>query len=94
MTSDTPKNQMSVYLVFAEPGGQFFQAARSLAGAGAAVIHLAARHYDVVDLALEDGGEFGIDAVDDLLPIDGVVRIRAADGDQPIVRIERRFLAP
>lgn len=90
--NSSEKDQLSVYLVFAEPSGEFVQAARSLVGAGYAVVRFAARERSAVHLVIQDGGRFEIDAVAAQLPMDGTVQIRAADGAEPIVRIERRFL--
>jgi hypothetical protein len=91
ITEDT--NRLSVYLVFAEPSGDFMQAAISLLGAGQAVVICAADE-NVLGLVMEDGSPFLIENVGAMLPMDGTVYIRPADRTQPIARIERRFLAP
>ncbi|MBY9061356.1 hypothetical protein K7957_00215 [Sphingomonas yunnanensis] len=88
------RDQLSVYLVFAEPGSVFIQAARSLAGAGAAVISHAMTASGATPLVMLDGSPFDIDAVESALPVDGCVWIRRDDGGEPVASIERRFLAP
>lgn len=87
-------DRFSVYLVFAEPGGTFIQAASSLAGAGAALIAHAAQMLQTTELVMSDGSPFELDTVAAMLPMDGCVWILSASRDEPIGSIERRFLAP
>lgn len=87
-------DRFSVYLVFAEPGGIFIQAASSLAGAGAALIAHAAQMFQTTDLLMSDGSPFELDTIAAMLPMDGCVWILSASSDEPIASIERRFLAP
>lgn len=86
-------NRLSLFLVFAEPSGDFVQAATSLVGAGRAVV-ICATDEGFVDLAMQDGSPFLIDNIAAMLPMDGTVYVRPANGADPIARIERRFLAP
>lgn len=94
MTDQDVGDDLSVYLVFTQPGDEFVQAARSLAGAGAALIAYAASFCGTADLVMQDGQPFRIEVIAASLPMDGVVYVRAPDGDDPIASIERRFLAP
>ncbi|CAM3285918.1 hypothetical protein [Sphingomonas zeae] len=94
MTEDDDRDELSVYLVFTQPDDELVQAARSLAGAGAALIAYAAGFCGTADLVMQDGQPFRIEVIATSLPMDGVVYIRALDGDEPIASIERRFLAP
>lgn len=94
LTEDDDRDELSVYLVFAQPDDEFVQAAPSLAGAGAALISYAASFCGTADLVMQDGQPFRIDVIAATLPMDGVVYVRALDRNEPIASIERRFLAP
>ncbi|MEK9212372.1 hypothetical protein [Sphingomonas sp. 2378] len=48
----------------------------------------------VTTLTLGDGRPFEIDFITDPIPIDHGVSIYPDGSDEPIARIERRFLAP
>jgi hypothetical protein len=88
------RNQLSVYLIFSEPDNRFYQAARSVAGVGYAVLRYASLHRNVKGLVLGDGAPFEIEVVDAALPMDGTVYVHTVDEGELIARIERRFLAP
>ncbi|WP_294284364.1 hypothetical protein [uncultured Sphingomonas sp.] len=94
MTKEDDRDGLSVYLVFTRPGDELVQAARSLVGAGAALISYATSFCGTSDLVMQDGSPFRMEVIAASLPIDGVVYVRALDGDEPIASIERRFLAP
>lgn len=92
--SDDHRNRLSVYIAFAEPGGEVIEVASSLLGAGTAVVLHAVTKCGVTTLTLGDGRPFEIDLITDPIPIDDGIWIYPDDSDDPIARIERRFLAP
>lgn len=92
--SDDHRNRLSVYIAFAEPGGEVIEVAGSLLGAGTAVVLHAVTECGVTTLTLGDGRPFEIDLITDLIPIDDGISIYPDGSDEPIARIERRFLAP
>lgn len=92
--SDEHRNRLSVYVAFAEPGSEVIEVASSLLGAGTAVALHAVTECGVTTLTLGDGRPFEIDLITDPIPIDDGISIYPGDGDEPIARIERRFLAP
>jgi len=88
------RDGLSVYLIFSEPDNRLYQAVRSVAGVGYAVLRYAGLHRNVIGLVLDDGEPFEMEVVEAALPIDGTVYLHAADGGEMIARIERRFVAP